>query len=81
MGGLVIFLLVVGATFPVVVPFLVTDDVAQAMQTSRVITLAMLFAAGFVLGRVAGHARPWRTGLFMMLFGAALILAVIALGG
>jgi len=76
-----IFLLVVGATFPVVVPFLVTSDAAFAMQASRVITLAMLFAAGLALGRHAGHAHPARTGWLMLLFGAALITAVKALGG
>lgn len=76
-----IFLLVVGATFPVVVPFIVTGDAAVAMQASRVITLAMLFAAGLALGRHAGHAHPMRTGLLMLLLGAALITAVKALGG
>jgi VIT1/CCC1 family predicted Fe2+/Mn2+ transporter len=76
-----VFLLVVTATFPVVVPFLLTSDVALAMNASRIITLAMLFAAGFTLGRYAGHAHPVRIGLLMLAFGAALILAVIALGG
>jgi VIT1/CCC1 family predicted Fe2+/Mn2+ transporter len=76
-----IFLLVVGATFPVVIPFLATRDLALAMQWSRVITLAMLFAAGLALGRYAGHAHPARTGLLMSLLGAALIVAVKALGG
>lgn len=76
-----IFLLVVAATFPVVVPFLLTSDTALAMNCSRVITLAMLFAAGVTLGRYAGHAHPARTGLAMLLLGAALIAAVIALGG
>ena len=76
-----IFLLVVAATFPVVVPFLVTDDAARAMEASRVIALAMLFIAGFALGRQAGHPHPLRTGVVMMLLGAALILAVMALGG
>jgi VIT1/CCC1 family predicted Fe2+/Mn2+ transporter len=78
-GG--IFLLVVAATFPVVVPFMVTADTAVAMQVSRIITLAMLFGAGFALGRYAGHPHPARTGLAMLLLGAALIAAVIALGG
>jgi len=76
-----IFLLVVGATFPVVIPFLATPDLALAMQLSRAITLAMLFAAGLALGRYAGHAHPVRTGLLMLLLGAALIAAVKALGG
>ena len=76
-----VFILVVAATFPVVVPFLLTSDVAKAMNASRIITLAMLFAAGFTLGRYAGHAHPVRIGLLMLAFGAVLILAVIALGG
>ena len=76
-----IFLLVVVATFPVVVPFLVTDDVALAMKLSRGITLVMLFAAGFFLGRHAAHRHPVRTGFSMLFLGAALIVAVKALGG
>ena len=76
-----IFAWVVVSTFPVVVPFLLTDDVSLAMQESRIVTLAMLFGAGFALGRTAGHPHPLRTGLVMMLFGAVLILAVMALGG
>jgi VIT1/CCC1 family predicted Fe2+/Mn2+ transporter len=76
-----IFLWVVVATFPVVIPFFLTDDAAVAMQVSRMITLVMLFIAGNVLGRYAGHARPVVTGLMMLLLGAALITAVKALGG
>ena len=78
-GG--VFLLVVAATFPVVVPFLVTRDARLAMEASRIVSLAMLFIAGFALGRQAGHPHPLRTGLVMMLLGAALVLAVMALGG
>jgi VIT1/CCC1 family predicted Fe2+/Mn2+ transporter len=76
-----IFLLVVVATFPVVIPFMVTDDEAFAMNLSRLVTLAMLFIAGYALGRYAGHARPAVTGLLMTLLGAMLIGAVKALGG
>ena len=76
-----IFVLVVLATFPVVVPFMLIDDVALAMRMSRIVTLAMLFVAGWALGRYAGHGRPLATGLLMVLLGAALIAAVIALGG
>jgi hypothetical protein len=76
-----IFLLVVAATFPVVAPFVLMSDVAQAMRASQAITLAMLFLAGFTLGRYAEHAKPLRTGFMMAVFGAALIAAVKALGG
>jgi len=80
-GALGIFLLVVLATFPVVVPFIVLRDVALAMDLSRVLSLVMLFLAGLMLGRHAGHARPIRTGLAMAVLGAVLITAVKALGG
>jgi len=76
-----VFAVVVVATFPVVVPFLLTDDVATAMHWSQAITLGMLFLAGFALGRHAGYAKPLRPGLAMAVFGAVLIAAVKALGG
>jgi len=76
-----IFLLVVVSTFPVVVPFMLTDDLAIAMRNSRIVTLGMLFLAGFLLGRYASHPRPAVTGLATMLLGAVLIVAVMALGG
>jgi VIT1/CCC1 family predicted Fe2+/Mn2+ transporter len=57
-----IFVMVVVATFPVVVPFLLTDDAATAMHWSQAITLGMLFIAGFALGRYAGYAKPMRAG-------------------
>jgi len=76
-----VFLLVVLATFPVVVPFMLTDDIALAMKISRGVTLLMLFLAGWTLGRHAGCLRPALTGVLMVLLGAALIAAVKALGG
>ena len=81
LGASAIFLWVVVATFPVVVPFLFIDDVTKAMRASQAISLAMLLVAGIALGRYAGYAHPLRTGLWMMLLGAALIAAVNALGG
>jgi hypothetical protein len=76
-----VFILVVIATFPVVLPFVIWSDLATAMKMSRLITLGMLFAAGYALGRYAGHKRPAATGVLMTLVGAALILAIMALGG
>ncbi len=79
--ALAVFILVVVATFPVVVPFLLTGDAALALRLSRAVTVAMLFFAGFLLGRYAGHARPLVTGFAMAGLGAVVILAVMALGG
>lgn len=76
-----VFLLVVLATFPLVIPFLLFDDVPRAMNVSRVVAFCMLFLAGYGLGRHAGHPHPLRLGAAMAVFGAVLILAVMALGG
>src|SRR4030095_10364878 len=76
-----IFLLVVFATFPVVLPFLLTDNAALAIEASRIVTLVMLFLAGFSLGRHTWHPHPTHPGIGMTLLGVALIAAVKALGG
>ncbi|HMA87230.1 MAG TPA: hypothetical protein VKP89_00645 [Burkholderiales bacterium] len=81
LAALGVFLLVVVSTFPVVLPFLLTSDAALAMRLARGVTVAMLFLAGFLLGRYAGHARPLVTGTVMAALGAVLVLAVMALGG
>ena len=76
-----VFVMVVVATFPVVVPFLLTTDLGVAMRVSRAITIAMLFLAGYAFGRHAGYSKPLRPALAMAVFGAVLIVAVMALGG
>ncbi|KDP85539.1 membrane protein [Cupriavidus sp. SK-3] len=75
-----IFCIVVLTTFPVALPFVLLADVRLALLISRVLTLAMLFIAGWALGRYAGMG-SWATGLGMTAGGAALTAAVIALGG
>jgi hypothetical protein len=79
-GALGVFLLVVLATFPVVIPFTVFQETGFALRVSNALSLGMLFAAGWVLGRHAGGS-PWRGGLAMTATGAVLIAAIIALGG
>ena len=76
-----VFVMVVLGTFPVVVPFLLTDDAVLAMRISRAVTVVLLFVAGFQLARHAGYPRPVLAGAFAAAFGAALIVAVMALGG
>lgn len=76
-----VFSLVVIATFPVVLPFLLTSNVAVAIRISRAGTVVMLFLTGVALGHYAGHVKPLRTGFVMAALGAALIAAVMALGG
>ena len=79
-AALAIFLLVVLATFPVVLPFAFVDDVTIAKNVSRAIALTMLFAGGLALGRYAGYG-SWRAGLLMTGLGALLVGAIRALGG
>jgi len=80
LAALAIFLIVVAATFPVVLPFALIQDVATAKSVSRAIALAMLFAGGLALGRYAGYG-SWRVGLMMVGVGTALVIAINALGG
>jgi hypothetical protein len=80
LAALGIFLIVVAATFPVVIPFIVFKDVGTAMIVSRATALVMLFLGGLALGRYAGYG-SWRTGFVMMGLGATLVVAIIALGG
>jgi VIT1/CCC1 family predicted Fe2+/Mn2+ transporter len=79
-GALGIFLIVVCATFPVVLPFIFMTDAASAKWASRIVALVMLFIGGLALGRYAGYGSI-RMGLAMMGLGVALVMAITALGG
>jgi VIT1/CCC1 family predicted Fe2+/Mn2+ transporter len=79
-GATAVFLLVVCSTFPVIVPFLVMNDVGPALRVSQAIGAVMLFLIGWSLGVHAG--RPgWRTGLVMVAIGAGLSVLTSVLGG
>jgi VIT1/CCC1 family predicted Fe2+/Mn2+ transporter len=80
LAALAIFFLVVLATFPVVLPFALTQDVGTAKTASRVIALVMLFLGGLGLGRYAGYG-SWKVGFMMAGLGTVLVLAINALGG
>ena len=80
LAALAVFLLVVASTFPVAIPFLIIDDIGLAKTLSRAIALVMLFFGGLALGRYAGYG-SWKTGVMMAGLGAAVVAAVIALGG
>jgi len=80
LAALAIFLIVVGATFPVVLPFLLIQDIGVALPLSRGISLLMLFLGGLALGRFAGYG-SWKVGFMMAGLGTALVVAIILLGG
>ena len=80
LAALEICLLVVAATFPVVLPFALIGDVGTAKTVSRVVGLAMLFVGGLTLGRYAGYG-TWRAGVIMVALGTGLVGIIMALGG
>jgi VIT1/CCC1 family predicted Fe2+/Mn2+ transporter len=80
LAALGIFLWVFLITFPVAIPFVLVHDVHVALRVSNVVAVALLFVAGYAFGRSAG-LRPVWTGLVMVLLGAGLVAATIALGG
>jgi hypothetical protein len=79
-GAVGIFAIVVLATFPVALPFVLFRDVSTALIVSRALTIAMLFGSGMALGYHAGFG-GWKAGLAMAALGVVLTIAIIALGG
>lgn len=80
LGALAVFLWVFVSTFPVAIPFLLLDDAARALRLSNAVAVILLFATGYVFGRVAGRS-PWGAGLVMVVLGVAMVALTIALGG
>ena len=79
-GAGAVFLLVFLSTFPVVIPFIVFQDVYVALRASNAVAIAMMFMAGYWLARHGGY-RPWLTGASVVVLGVALVGIAIALGG
>jgi hypothetical protein len=79
-GALGVFLLVFLSTFPVAIPFMLLQDAVLALRLSNAVAIVMLFLMGYVFGRLT-ERNPWAVGLFMVLFGALLVVMTIALGG
>ena len=80
LGGLAVFLWVFVVTFPVAIPFIFMHDVALAMRVSNGIAVGLLVITGYAYGRITNY-HPWLTSLAMVVLGAALVAATIALGG
>ena len=80
LGALSICLWVFGSTFPVVIPFLFTENAIMALRISNAVAIALLFLCGYAFGRCTGF-HPWLTGLLMIAIGGTLVGICIALGG
>ena len=80
LGGMAVALVILVATLPIVVPYLVVQDPNLAVRISNGIALTMLFLLGAWWARVVGGRwLPIATGL--TLTGLVLVLITIALGG
>jgi VIT1/CCC1 family predicted Fe2+/Mn2+ transporter len=80
LGAIAVFLIVVVATFPVVIPFALISEARHALRVSNGIAIAMLFLTGYAFGRHAGH-RPLGMGLAMVFLGGVMVAITISLGG
>ncbi len=80
LGAIGVFLLVFLSTFPVVIPFIVMGDAVRALRISNGIAIVMLFLCGFAYGRIVGR-HQWLAGILMVVLGAVLSAATMALGG
>jgi VIT family len=80
LGSIGVFLIVFVSTFPVVIPFIVMQNVGPAMRVSNAIAIVMLFLTGYAYGSITGR-HPWLVGLGMVVVGSILVAMTMALGG
>lgn len=80
LGAVSVLALMVLATLPVVIPFMLVGNTTAAHRTANGLAIATLFIGGAILGRYS-RGRPWRDGLALAALGAALVAIIIALGG
>jgi VIT1/CCC1 family predicted Fe2+/Mn2+ transporter len=80
LGALMVFVWVFITTFPVAIPFIFMQDVAEAMRMSNLIAVVMLFVTGYAFGRCSEY-HPLLTGAAMVVLGSVLVAFTMALGG
>ncbi len=80
LGGIAVACIILLATLPILVPFLVVSNPTFAARLSNLIALALQFWLGCWWGRTVG-ANPLRVGAGVTCVGVILVLITIALGG
>lgn len=80
LGAIAVCLAIVLATFPIVVPFVLVEDVELAVRISNGIGIAEIALLGAWWGRVVGGS-PWRIALGLSTLSLLLVATTIALGG
>lgn len=78
--ALACFVIVVGATLPIVAPFLLIRNDVVALRVSNGLALAMLFGVGWRWAGLVNSSR-WKTGLGLLALGVVLVGLTIVLGG
>ena len=80
LGAVSSFCLVMLASLPVAVPFLLLDEAQVALRVSNAVLLAMLFIVGYWWARFT-LGRPWLVGFLFLIGGIGLVAIAVALGG
>jgi hypothetical protein len=80
LGGVAVALIIVMATLPVVLPYLLIADPNAAVRLSNVVALTLLFLLGVRWGQLVG-GRSLRIATGLTAIGVVLVLITIALGG
>lgn len=74
------FLLVVSTAIPLIIPFIIFEDLILAIRVSFIIGLGMLFSIGYLWGKYASRNKI-RSGIAMMIIGSIIVGITMALGG
>jgi VIT1/CCC1 family predicted Fe2+/Mn2+ transporter len=80
LGGVAVALIILIATLPVVVPFVLVRDPHVAVRLSNLVALTQLLLLGWRWGQLVG-GRSWRIAVGLTGLGMLLVLLTIALGG
>ena len=78
--ALAIFIIVVIAGTPVLLPFIFIQKVHLALRVSNFIAIVLIFTCGWFLGAYGGY-RKLLTGLSLVLIGCILVIITVVLGG
>lgn len=78
--GIACFMVVFGATLPLLIPFLLIENDSIALRVSNGLMLAMLFAVGWRWAEYVNINR-WKMGLTLLGIGFVLVAITIVLGG
>jgi len=80
LGGSAVALLILIATVPILIPFLLIPETTRAVRIAEFICVAMLFLLGFRWGHIVG-TNPWKVGAGLTLIGMVLVAMTVVLGG